>query len=71
MKTTHMLLLVGIAFGLAQAEAASADWIVESNRDAQLLTDITAKYNPESAAASGIEGHDGDVIDLKPRTSER
>jgi uncharacterized protein (DUF885 family) len=64
------MLLLG-AFGAAQSQAASADWITESNRDAKLLTDITAKYNPEDAAATGIEGHDADVIDLRPRVAER
>jgi hypothetical protein len=54
-----------------QSQAATAGWTTESNRDAKLLTDITAKYNPEDAAATGIEGYDADVIDLKPHVAER
>jgi uncharacterized protein (DUF885 family) len=70
-KASLVWLTMMAALVLLRAEAGEADWIAESNHDAQLLTEITAKYNPEYAAASGIEGHDGEVIDLKARNSER
>jgi uncharacterized protein (DUF885 family) len=70
-KKSPIVCLTVTVFGILWAAAAMADWIAESNHDAQLLTDISAKYNPEYAAASGIEGHDGEVIDLKARNSER
>ncbi len=53
------------------ALAAEPDWLQESNRNAQILLDINAKYFPESASASGVEGHDEEVFDLKPRVAER
>lgn len=46
-------------------------WVQESNRHAQVLLDVMAKYVPENAASFGVEGHDNEVIDLKPRYSER
>jgi uncharacterized protein (DUF885 family) len=46
-------------------------WITESNRQSQILLDIMAKYAPESAAQLGVEGHDGDVLDLKPNMVAR
>lgn len=59
---------------LFAAEAAAPDppaWVQESNRHAQVLLDVVAKYAPERAAFFGVEGHDNDVIDLEPRYSER
>ena len=53
------------------AHAAGAAWIEESNRYAQWLLDAQAISQPESAANLGVEGHDGEVLDLKPRSSER
>jgi hypothetical protein len=53
------------------AFAAQPSWIEESNRNAQLLLDVMARYNAESAASFGVEGHDTEVLDLKPRASER
>lgn len=58
------------AFG-AHAEGAPNEWITQSNRYAKVLMDLQALYNPEAASANGIEGHDADVIDLKPQVSER
>ena len=53
------------------AHAAGAAWIEESNRYAQWLLDAQAISQPENAANLGVEGHDGEVLDLKPRNSER
>jgi hypothetical protein len=47
------------------------DWIAESNRHAQILLDINARYIPEAASATGVEGHDEGIFDLKPRFAER
>lgn len=46
-------------------------WVQESNRHAQVLLDVLAKYSPESAASFGVEGHDEAIFDYKPRYSER
>ena len=70
-RMTRTLLLL-LAIGTAGTPlAASDDWIVESNRYAQLLLDVDARYNPEATASLGVEGHDAEIIDLKPRASER
>jgi Bacterial protein of unknown function (DUF885) len=53
------------------AWAAQSSWIEESNRNSQVLLDVMARYNAESAASLGVEGHDNDVFDVKPRVSER
>jgi hypothetical protein len=60
-----------IAFTCLPAVAADADWIAESNRHAQMLLEITARYSPESAASLGVEGYDEHVFDLKPGSVER
>ena len=53
------------------AFAAQPSWIDESNRNAQILLDVMARYNAEGAASFGVEGHDTEVFDLKPRVLER
>jgi hypothetical protein len=46
-------------------------WITASNRHAAALLEVFAKYAPENAAGLGAEGHDGDVLDLKPGNVRR
>ena len=60
-----------LAFMAAHAFAAEPDWIAQSNRHAQVLLDITARYAPESAAGLGVEGYDEQTFDLKPNFAER
>jgi uncharacterized protein (DUF885 family) len=68
MKRWVASFLALIAFA---ANAAETDWIAESNRHAQILLEITARYSPESAAGLGVEGYDEQVFDLKPAFVER
>src|ERR1041384_4269655 len=53
------------------AFAAQPSWIEESNRHAPVLLEVMARYNAETAASLGVEGHDSEIFDLKPRFSER
>ncbi len=74
MKRQLLLCVIACcAFGAAPANvvASDSDWVAESNRNAQLLLDVSARYTPEQAAQIGVEGHDGEVFDIKPRSSER
>ncbi len=48
------------------AQAATDDWVAQSNANAQPLLELIARYAPETAAGFGVEGHDSDVFDLKP-----
>jgi hypothetical protein len=63
--------VLSIVLAAPAAVAADASWIEESNRHAQVLLDVMARYNAEGAASFGVEGHDNEVFDLKPRFSER
>jgi uncharacterized protein (DUF885 family) len=60
-----------VALVAPAAFAAEPSWIEESNRHAQVLLDVMARYNAETAASLGVEGHDSEIVDLKPRFSER
>lgn len=60
-----------VALAAPAAFAAEPSWIEESNRHAQILLDVMARYNAESAASFGVEGHDNEILDVKPRNSER
>ena len=64
-------LLAGTLLLASIARADDLSWVEESNHYAQVLLDVLAKYNPEAASAQGVEGHDADVVDLKPRFDER
>lgn len=55
----------------ADAAPSPPAWVVESNQHAQVLLEIFAKYAPEGASSFGVEGHDAEVVDLKPGFSER
>jgi len=60
-----------VALVAPAAFAAEPSWVEESNRHAQILLDVMARYNAEGAASFGVEGHDSEIVDLKPRFSER
>ena len=60
-----------VALVAPAAFAAEPSWIEESNRNAQVLLDVMARYSAESAASFGVEGHDSEIFDLKPKFSER
>ena len=69
--------LLSTAAGLCLASAGLCDtpttpaWIASSNRHAEGLLGVMAKYTPESAASIGVEGHDSEVLDLKPGNVRR
>jgi uncharacterized protein (DUF885 family) len=48
----------------ALCAAAEQEWVTRSNRNAQLLLDIEAKYSPESASSLGVEGYDEAISDF-------
>jgi hypothetical protein len=51
--------------------ADSPGWVAKSNQHAQILLDIDARFNPESAGASGVSGLDERIIDFQPKSGER
>lgn len=57
-----------LAFSTA---AASDDWVAESNRHAQIVLDVLAKFSPEGAASLGVDGLDAEIMDLGPGQHER
>ena len=66
-----ILALVGLLAAVQLASAADTGWIDESNRHAQILLELNARYFPESASSTGVEGYDEQVLDLKPQVTER
>lgn len=67
----NIVCLLGLVFAAGSAVSADADWIAQSNTYSQVLLVVQAKYSPESASALGVEGHEAEVIDLKPMNSQR
>jgi len=54
------------AFVLAVSAFGQAPpaWVEKSNRNAQLLIDINAKYSPEDATSDGVKGLDEQIFSL-------
>ncbi len=47
------------------------EWVRKSNRNAQLLIDIDARYSPESAGRQGVTGLDDQISSFGPDRRER
>ncbi len=59
---------------LAATLVSGADapgWVSKSNQNAQVLLDVAARFNPESAGQSGMSGLDEKIIDLTPKSGAR
>ena len=63
--------LLVILAGLFLSAASFADWIEESDKNAMLVLNSQAKFQPESIARAGLSEFDGDVFDLNEGFSER
>lgn len=55
----------------AQTSTEQQDWIKRSNENAQILLQVTARFSPEYAGQTGVEGVDEQIIDLRPGYRER
>ena len=51
--------------------AAESGWVEKSNKNAQIVIELTAEFNPENAASFGVDGIDEDIIDFRPGLFER
>ncbi|MFO1457297.1 MAG: DUF885 domain-containing protein [Steroidobacteraceae bacterium] len=51
--------------------AADLAWVGRSNANAAPLLEVMARYQPETTASLGVEGHDADVFDLRPDYDRR
>jgi uncharacterized protein DUF885 len=60
-----------IALALCGAAAAQESWIERSNRNATLVFEAMAAFDPEQASYFGLERFDTAVFDLGPRYRER
>ncbi|MGB7924968.1 MAG: DUF885 domain-containing protein [Pyrinomonadaceae bacterium] len=60
-----------LAKRVAQNDGAPLAWVARSNRNAQVLLEVMARFDPEGAGQLGVEGHDEQVVDLKPGYVER
>ncbi len=65
------LVLAMSATAQAKDVAKDVDWVAQSNANAAPLLEVLARYAPETAAALGVEGHDTEVMDLKPGNDTR
>ena len=55
----------------ADVSAAEHEWIRESNRNAQVLLEVIAKFAPEQAGRLGVDGLDNRIQDLDKDVYER
>src|SRR5207248_10864749 len=55
----------------AAQRSANGDWIERSNRNAQVLLDVRARFTPELAARTGVVGIDERISDFTAGHRER
>ncbi|HSN17939.1 MAG TPA: DUF885 domain-containing protein [Gammaproteobacteria bacterium] len=73
----HALAMSVAAFAVAGALAAASQaaeapaWVQESNQDAAILLKVQARFAPEFAGRTGVEGLDDKIFDLKQGVYER
>src|SRR3954453_11227136 len=54
--------------GSGQAPAGSRAWIEVSNKHAQVLLEVQARFGPEGAGQIGVAGLDREVTSLTPES---
>ena len=59
------------ASSASASSIAAAATTARSNDNAKVLLDLEARFDPESASADGVEGHDDEIVDLRPSLAER
>ena len=71
MNTMLKNLLIIALLVTPATQAAEQDWIAQSNEFTQILLNVNARYQPESASSLGLEQYDRQIFDLKPKYDER
>jgi hypothetical protein len=67
-----LLLVFAAALALPRlAPAEEVDWVARSDRHAQVLLEVLARFSPEAAGSFGVDGLDEEVRDLRPQVFER
>lgn len=62
---TGVMLLLGVGI-VPLAIGATPEWVATSNRWADRLLAVQARYTPEQVSGVGLETYDRDITDLKP-----
>lgn len=65
------LLVLFVALAPVMYAQNVPEWVHKSNQNAQLLISVIAKYSPESAGQSGVQGLDDQITMLIPDQPER
>jgi hypothetical protein len=65
------IIFVAVMLPSFSVRAGEDGWITKSNANTQLLLEVTAKLNPESAGRQGVPGYDDKIVDLNPGIDDR
>ena len=60
-----------LALIAASTAAQERGWVEKSNEHAQIVLEVLAEFNPESAASLGVGGLDEAIIDFRPGLYDR
>ena len=75
MRRAGLIALLAFAASVVWLPGATSangiDWVEKSNTHAQIVLEAVAKFNPESAAAIGVDGLYEEIRDLKPERYQR
>ena len=70
-RPVFLLLAITLVPLRAQPAQDARAWIETSNRHAQMLLDVFARFAPEGAAQVGVSGLDEEVTNLTAETQRR
>src|SRR5579871_6444887 len=68
MKSTSLLPVAALSLALISisfpALGVEPEWVGRSNKNAELMLQVMAKYSPETASQLGVDGFDEQILDL-------
>lgn len=66
-----LIAVLCMSVACAVAQTSTPEWVQRSNRNAQVLIEVFARFAPETAGQLGVPGLDEEILDLKPGYLER
>lgn len=70
-STRTIVTVVVALFSAAASSLAAPDWIAKSDQHTTERLKLGARFNPEAASRTGLDGYDDQIMDLGPGIYER
>ncbi len=70
-RTFALLLFLTFTAAHANPESTESAWVERSNALAYKVLESTAKFTPEFAGQTGVDGYDEEIFDIRPERAKR